>query len=102
MKKGSVIIDLAASTGGNCEVTENGKTVRVNGVVVVGKSDYPADMPFDSSKMYGNNLTSLLKILINKDGELNLDFTDEIITGVCAVHDGEYVSPRLKQLLNIE
>lgn len=102
MKKGSVIIDLAASTGGNCEVTENGKTVRVNGVVVVGKSDYPADMPFDSSKMYGNNLTSLLKILINKEGELTLDFTDEIITGVCAVHDGEYVSPRLKQLLNIE
>jgi NAD(P) transhydrogenase subunit alpha len=101
MKKGSVIIDLAASTGGNCEVTENGKAVRVNGVVVVGKSDYPADMPFDSSKMYGNNLTSLLKILINTEGELNLDFTDEIIMGVCAVHNGEYVSARLKQLLNI-
>jgi H+-translocating NAD(P) transhydrogenase subunit alpha len=101
MKKGSVIIDLAASTGGNCEVTENKKTIRVNGVVVVGKSDYPADMPFDSSKMYGNNLISLLKLLINKEGEMNLDFTDEIIMGVCAVHNGEFVSARLKQLLNI-
>jgi H+-translocating NAD(P) transhydrogenase subunit alpha len=51
--------------------------------------------------MYGNNLISLLKLLINKEGEMNLDFTDEIIMGVCAVHNGEYVSARLKQLLNI-
>jgi NAD(P) transhydrogenase subunit alpha len=102
MKRGSVIIDLAASTGGNCEVTVNGTTVSHNEVVVVGKSDYPSNMPFDSSKMYGNNVLSLLKLIVNKEGNLSLDFSDEIITGICAVHSGEYLSARLKQLLNIQ
>lgn len=102
MKKGSVIIDLAASTGGNCEVTQNGKSISLNEVVIVGKSDYPADMPFDSSKMYGNNVISLLKLLVSKEGKLTLDFDDEIISGICAVHSGDYLSARLKQLLNIK
>jgi len=102
MRKGSVIIDLAASTGGNCEVTQNSKTITHNEVVIVGKSDYPADMSFDSSKLYGNNILSLLKLIVNKEGNLTLDFADEIISGICAVHSGEYVSARLKQLLNIQ
>jgi H+-translocating NAD(P) transhydrogenase subunit alpha len=102
MKKGSVIIDLAASSGGNCEVTVNGKCIRHSDVMIVGKSDYPADMPFDASKMYGNNMISLLKLLISKEGDINLNLEDDILSGICAVHDGEYVSPRLKQLLKIE
>ena len=102
MKKGSVIIDLAASTGGNCELTQNGKAVRNNGIVIVGKSDYPADMPFDSSKMYGNNLTAFLKVIVDSKGELKLDFDDDIVAGVCATHAGAYKSNRIKQLLNIE
>ncbi len=102
MKPGSVIIDLAASTGGNCELTENGKTITVNDISIVGKSDYPTDMPADASKMYGNNLINLLKIMINKEGNLNLNMDDEIIKGTTAVHSHEYVSQRVKQILNIK
>jgi len=102
MKPGSVIIDLAASSGGNCELTENGKTVLINGVKIIGKSDYPSDMPADASKMFGNNIINLLKIILNKEGHLNLNMQDEIINGTTAVHAGEYVSRRAKQLLNIK
>jgi len=101
MKPGSVIIDLAASTGGNCELTENGKTIEVSGVRIIGKSDYPSDMPADASKMFGANLLNLLKILVNKEGKLELNLEDEIINGTTAVHDGRYISQRVKQLLNI-
>ncbi len=102
MKPGSVIIDLAASSGGNCELTENGKTIRVNGVEIVGKSDYPSGMPADASKMFGNNIVNLMKILLDKDGNLMLDMENEIIRGTTAVHAGEYVSDRARQLLNIK
>ena len=102
MKPGSVIIDLAASSGGNCELTENGKTVLINGVKIIGKSDYPSDMPADASKMFGNNIINLLKIILNKEGNLNLNMQDEIINGTTAVHAGAYVSQRAKQLLNIK
>ena len=102
MKPGSVIIDLAASTGGNCEITENGKSIVVNGVKIIGKSDYPSDMPSDASKMFGNNIINLLKIILDKNGNLNLNMQDEIINGTTAVHAGEYVSQRARQLLNIK
>lgn len=101
MKPGSVIIDLAASTGGNCELTRNGETITVNGVTIVGKSDYPSDMPSDASKMFGNNIINLLKIMIGKDGSFSLNLQDEIINGTTAVHNREYVSQRVKQMLNI-
>jgi H+-translocating NAD(P) transhydrogenase subunit alpha len=102
MKPGSVIIDLAASSGGNCELTENGKTVIVNGVHIVGKSDYPAEMPSDASKMFGCNIINLLKIMIDKEGKLNLNLKDDIINGTTAVHGKEYISRRVKQMLNIQ
>lgn len=100
MKPGSVIIDLAASSGGNCELTENGKTVVINGVQIVGKSDYPSEMPSDASKMFGCNIINLLKIMINKEGNLVLNMQDDIINGTTAVHNKEYVSKRIKQMLN--
>jgi len=102
MKQGSVIIDLAASSGGNCELTQNGKTIEINGVKIVGKSDYPVDMPTDSSKMFGSNIINLLKIMIDKEGRLNVNLEDEIIAGTTAVHSGQYVSQRVKQMLNIK
>jgi H+-translocating NAD(P) transhydrogenase subunit alpha len=101
MKPGSVIIDLAASTGGNCELTENGKNVIINGIHIIGKSDYPSEMPSDASKMFGCNLINLLKIMVDKDARLNLNLQDEIINGTTAVHGKEYVSQRVKQLLNL-
>jgi NAD(P) transhydrogenase subunit alpha len=102
MKAGSIIIDLAASTGGNCELTENGKTVVVNGVIIIGKSDYPSDMSTDASKMFGSNIINLLKIMIDKEGNLVLNMQDDIINGTTAVHAKEYVSQRVKQMLNIK
>lgn len=98
MNEGSVIVDLAASSGGNCELSENGKTVIKNGVKIIGKSDYPSDMPNDASRMYGNNLINLLKLLIDEKGDLNLNLEDEIIGGTCITHNGEIISPRLKSV----
>jgi NAD(P) transhydrogenase subunit alpha len=100
MKPGSVIIDLAASTGGNCELTQNGKTVVVNEVTIVGKSDYPSDLPTDASRMFGNNIINLLKIMVDKSGTITVNLQDEIMLGTTAVHGKEYVSQRLKTMLN--
>ena len=102
MKPGSVIVDLAASSGGNCELTQNDKTVTVNGIIIIGKSDFPSDMPSDASKMFGSNIINLLKIMIDKNGNLNLNMQDDIINGTTAVHKNEYVSQRAKQMLNIK
>jgi NAD(P) transhydrogenase subunit alpha len=102
MKPGSVIIDLAASTGGNCELTENGKTIVINGINIVGKSDYPSEMPSDASKMFGNNIINLLKIMVDKEGNLVLNMQDDIINGTTAVHAREYISQRIRQMLNIK
>jgi len=101
MKPGSVIIDLAASSGGNCELTENGRTIVVNGVSIVGKSDYPAAMPTDASRMFGSNVTNLLKILVDKEGNMSLNMEDDIIKGTTAVHRKDYISQRIIQMLNI-
>ena len=101
MKPGSVIIDLAASCGGNCELTENGKTLNINGVRIIGKSDYPSEMSTDASKMFGSNIINLLKIMIDKDGILAINLQDEIINGTTAVHGKEYISQRIKQIIKI-
>lgn len=80
MRAGSVIVDLAAVTGGNCEVTKNDETVVYNGVFVVGSSALPATMPEDASRMYGKNVVTFLKLLLN-NGELVINLDDEIIRG---------------------
>ena len=102
MKPGSVIVDLAACSGGNCELTQNDKIVNVNGVTIIGKSDFPSDMPTDSSKMFGSNIVNLLKLMIGKDGAFEFNLKDDIIAGTTAVHNREYVSERAKQLLGIK
>jgi|AntAceMinimDraft_16_1070373.scaffolds.fasta_scaffold52416_2 NAD(P) transhydrogenase subunit alpha len=99
MKPGSVIIDLAASTGGNCEVTKNEEIVVHNNVKVVGNSNYPCDMPSDASKMFGENLVNFLKLFIDKEGALKLDFENELIKGTCITHNKEIVNEKLKQKL---
>jgi len=100
MKPGSVIIDLAASTGGNCAVTENGKVILHSGITVVGKSDYPSAMPSDASKMFGNNLLNFIKLIINSDGNLNLNFEDDIVKNTCMTHDKQLFNERVKALMN--
>jgi H+-translocating NAD(P) transhydrogenase subunit alpha len=102
MRPGSVIVDLAASTGGNCELTQYRKNITVNGVTIVGKSDYPSDMSSDASKMFGCNVINLLKIMVDKDARLILNMQDDIINGTTAIHGGEYISQRVRQMLNIK
>lgn len=95
MKRGSVIIDLAGSTGGNCSLTRPGEDVEVNGVRIIAPLNLAATVPLHASQLYSRNLTSFLSILI-REGQVNLDFNDDIIGPACAVHQGQIVEPRLK------
>ena len=99
MKPGSVIIDLAASTGGNCELTQNNETVVVNGVKIIGQSNYPSQMPVDASKMFGKNVVNFLQLVIAEDGALNLNFEDDIVRGTCITHKGEILNERVKSVI---
>ncbi len=96
MRKGSVLIDLAAATGGNTELTKNNETVFHKGVIIVGNSALPATMPYDASKLYGKNVLNFLQLIIGKEGELNLNFGDELVKGCCITHDGEIVHERVR------
>lgn len=100
MKNGSVIIDLAAATGGNTEFTKNNETVVHNGVSIVGNSNLAATMPSDASKMYGKNILNFLQLMINKEGIFNLNFEDDLVLGTCVVHNGEITNTRVKDLIN--
>jgi len=99
MKSGSVIIDLAASTGGNCELTRNNETVVHNQVKIIGNSLFPVDMPSDASRMFGKNVINFLKLMINAKGEFSLNWDDDIVKGTCVTHNGEIVNERVKTLL---
>ena len=99
MKAGSVIIDLAASTGGNCEVNENDKIIEHSGVTIIGESNYPTTMPFDASAMFSRNVFNFLSLMIGEKGELNLNFEDEIVAGTCLTHGGEIKNERVKSTI---
>jgi NAD(P) transhydrogenase subunit alpha len=99
MKPGSVIIDLAASTGGNCELTENDKTIEHKGVTIVGESNYPSQMPVDASRMFGKNVLNFLKLIIGEEGALNLNFEDDIVKGTCITNKGEIYNERVKSVI---
>ncbi len=95
MKRGSVVIDLAGSTGGNCAVSKPGETIEVEGVTVMAPLNLAATIPVHASQLYSRNITAFLSLMI-KDGALNLDFGDDILAGACAVHQGEAKHPRLQ------
>ncbi len=99
MKSGSVIIDLAASTGGNCALTQNNQIIVCHGVTIIGQSNIPASMPSDASKMFGKNVLNFLKLIITKEGNLDLNFKDDIVQGTCLTHQGQIVHERVKQSL---
>src|SRR5665213_348327 len=81
MKNGSIIVDLAAATGGNTELTRNEETISYNGVSIVGNSNLPSTMPYDASKMYGKNICNFLQLIIDKEGKLNLNMEDDLVKG---------------------
>lgn len=95
MKPGSVIVDLAAATGGNCELTQAGEVVTTeNQVKIIGYTDLPSRLPTQSSQLYGTNLVNLLKLLCKqKDGNIELDFEDVVIRGVTVIKQGEVTWP---------
>ncbi|MCY7285334.1 MAG: Re/Si-specific NAD(P)(+) transhydrogenase subunit alpha [Cyanobacteria bacterium CAN_BIN43] len=98
MKPGSVIVDLAADQGGNCEGSEAGKTVVKGGVILIGESNLPSTVPFHASQMYAKNVFTLVQFLV-KDGVLSLNFDDDIVSSACVTHGGEIKNQRVKDLL---
>ena len=99
MNPGSVIIDLAASTGGNCELTKDNETVVHKGVTIIGQSNYPAKKPVDASRMFGKNVFNFMKLMIGNDGSLNLNFEDDIVKGTCITNKGEIYNERVKSVI---
>jgi NAD(P) transhydrogenase subunit alpha len=94
MQPGSVIVDLAAETGGNCELTKPGETVVEGGVKVLGPRNLASEMPLPASQLYAKNLENLLGLLVGEEGELSLDFEDDIVAAACITHGGEIKSER--------
>ena len=98
MRPGSVIVDLAAEAGGNCELTEPDRVVVRHGVTIHGPTNLPATLPVHASQLYARNVTELLREFV-KDGALAFDFDDEVIKGTCVTHGGEVVNDAVKSAL---
>lgn len=96
MKPGSVIVDLAAENGGNCTLTEPGADVLRYNVRILGPLNVPATMPVHASQLYSKNVSNLLALLVNKDGQFAPDFNDDIVAGTCITRDGQIVHPGVK------
>ena len=101
MKPGSVIVDVAAESGGNCEVTEPGETVVKHDVTIAGPLGLASSMPDHASALYAKNIQSLLGVMVSEEGELKLDFEDEVIAGACITHDGEIVHEGAKKAAGV-
>src|SRR3954447_18317438 len=101
MQPGSVIVDLAGESGGNCEVSEAGRTVVENGVKVIAPANLPSDMPAHASQLYAKNLENFIGLITNEEGELALDFEDEVVAGACLTHGGEIKNERAREAAGV-
>ena len=99
MRSGSVVLDMAVEFGGNCEVSEKGKTVKKHGVTIIGEPNLPSLVPTNSSDMYSKNILSLIQH-IGKEGKVDLKLDDEIVKGSLITHDGSVIQERIKALIN--
>lgn len=99
MRRGSIIIDLAAEAGGNCELTKPGETISVNGVSIVGTTNLPSTLAYHASQMFANNIVAFLENLI-KEGKLRLDLDDQIIRETLLTHQGDVISQNVRQMLS--
>jgi NAD(P) transhydrogenase subunit alpha len=100
MAPGSVIVDLAAERGGNCELTRPDQTVVEHGVTILGPTDIASSVPYHSSQMYARNLVAFLKNMLTKTGDLNINLDDDIVRETLIARNGEVVNPRVQALLN--
>ena len=98
MPPGSVLVDLAAPGGGNCELTRPGETQQINGVTLLAPMNLPAEVPVDASNLYSRNVLNFLGLIVKK-GELVVDMADEVLAGACVAHQGKPVNPRVAKLL---
>jgi NAD(P) transhydrogenase subunit alpha len=94
-----VIVDLAAETGGNCELSEPGETVIRHDVKIMAPLNVPSTMAEHASQLYARNIEALLGLMISEEGELLLDFDDEVIAGACITRDGDVVHEAAKQTI---
>ena len=101
MKPGAVIVDLAAERGGNCDLTKQGETVVAHNVTILGPENVPSELAYHASQMLGKNMQTLLELIIDEEGALNLDFNDEIVAGTVVAHQGEVPHPHMRKLLNL-
>jgi NAD(P) transhydrogenase subunit alpha len=99
MKKGSVIIDLASSTGGNTTETKDNETVVYNGVSIVGNSNLAATMPSDASKLYGKNILNFLALIVNAEGNFYLNLDDDLVQGTCVANEGKITNERIQSII---
>jgi NAD(P) transhydrogenase subunit alpha len=102
MQPGSVIVDLAAETGGNCELSKPGETVEENGVKIIGPVNLPNEMAPNASALYAKNLQNLVELMIDDEGNLRLDMDDEVVAGACLTKDGEIVNERAKEAVGAD
>lgn len=98
MRPGSVLVDVAAPAGGNCELTRPGMTQTTNGVTLLAPLNLPAEVPVHASQLYARNILNFLALILKK-GELSIDLTDEVLAGACVAHQGRLVNPRVAKLL---
>ncbi|MEK6406828.1 MAG: Re/Si-specific NAD(P)(+) transhydrogenase subunit alpha [Acidobacteriota bacterium] len=99
MKSGSVIVDLAASTGGNCAASKPGETVVRDGVTIMSPLNLAATVPVHASQLYSRNVTAFLKLLIDDQGQLKIDLNDDVVGPACVLHRGEVVNARVAAAL---
>jgi NAD(P) transhydrogenase subunit alpha len=102
MVPGSVIIDLAAERGGNCELTQADERVCEGGVTILGPTNLASDLPYHASQMFANNCVNFLKNMANKEKQLEVNVGDEIVAGTLVAHGGEVVHPRIREVLGLE
>ena len=102
MSPGSVIIDMAAGSGGNCELTVKDETIIYKQIRIIGNSNFPSRMPADASKMLGNNYINFLNLMITEEGNLNLNFEDDIVKSTCMTHDHEIVNQKVLEIISME
>ena len=98
MRPGSVLVDLAAPAGGNCELTQPGITQTINGVTLLAPLNLPSEVPVHASQLYARNILNFLALIVKK-GELVVDLADEVLAGACVSHEGKPVNPRVAKLL---
>lgn len=98
MRPGSVLVDVAAPAGGNCELTQPGVTQNIGGVTLMAPLNLPAEVPGDASHLYARNVLNFIGLIVKK-GVLSVDLTDEVLAGACVAHEGKPVNPRVAKLL---